>query len=106
MKQKTPIALAGICVVLALAAGMLAAAGAHAADTPGIWTHRTWLWDFALSAVLIYMAAPLAILGALVLARRATSTGLCVAVTLGWYAGVFAVWMVMAWSADGAFPEW
>lgn len=93
-------------MVAALAMGMLAAAGVHAADSPGIWTHRTWLWDFAVSAALVYMLAPLAVLGALMVLGRGLSTGVCVGVTLGWFGLVFVAWMVTAWISDGAFPLW
>lgn len=95
-----------ICILASLAAGMLAAAGVHAADSPGIWSHRAWLWDFALSAALVYMLAPLIVLGILSGLGRAMSTGVCVGVTLGWYGLVFAVWMATAWLAEGAFPQW
>lgn len=95
-----------MCVFVALAGGMFAAAGVHAADSPGIWSHRAWLWDFAVSAALVYMLVPLIALGILLGLGRALSTGLCVGVTLGWYALVFLVWMVLAWIADGAFPQW
>ena len=95
-----------VCVLAALAAGMLAAAGVHAAESPGSLSHKAWLWDFALSASLVYMAAPLLALGGWMLCGRAVSTGLSVGVALGWYGLVFGVWLAMAWMAEGAFPEW
>lgn len=96
----------GLCVFAALAAGMIAAAGVHAADSPGIWAHRAWLWDFAVSAALVYMLAPLAVLGVLLGLGRTVSTGVCAGVALGWYALVFVVWLAAAWGAEGAFPQW
>ena len=96
----------GLGVLCALAAGMVAAAGVHAADSPGIWSHRAWLWDFALSAALVYMAAPLLVLVGWRACGRRLSSGDCVGVALGWYAGVFAVWLAATWIAEGAFPEW
>ncbi len=93
-------------MLAALAAGMMAAAGAHAADAPGSWSHRGWLWDFALSAALVYMAAPLVVLVAWRAWGRALSTGDCVGVALGWYALVFAAWLGATWIAEGAFPAW
>jgi hypothetical protein len=98
--------LIGICILAGLAGGMVAAAGVHAADSPGIWTHRAWLWDFAVSAALVYMLAPLAVLGALQGLGRSVSTGVCVGVTLGWYGLVFVAWMATAWMSEGAFPVW
>lgn len=95
-----------VCVLLALAAGMLAAAGIHAADSPGAMSHPSWLWDFALAAALVYMLAPLGVLGLLMGMGRRVSTGVCVGVALGWCAGVFAVWAAMAWLSEGAFPAW
>lgn len=95
-----------LCALLALAAGMIAAAGVHASDSPGALTHREWLWDFALSAVPVYMAAPLLILGALMLLGRRLSSGVCVGVTLGWYGLVFAAWLAGMWLSEGAFPVW
>lgn len=95
-----------ICVLAALAAGMIAAAGAHAADAPGSWEHKAWLWDFAVSAALVYMLAPLAVLGVMLKLGRAMPTGVCVGVTLGWFGLVFVAWMSMAWIAEGAFPQW
>ncbi len=46
----TRIALVVLCILLALAAGMMAAAGVHGADSPGALSRQAWLWDFALSA--------------------------------------------------------
>ena len=95
-----------LCALAALAAGMLAAAGVQAADSPGSWSHRAWLWDFALSAGLVYMAAPLLVLVGWRARGRSLSTGDCVGVALGWYAAVFAVWLALTWMAEGGFPEW
>lgn len=94
------------CVVMALAAGMMAAAGINAADSPGAASHLAWLWDFALAAALVYMAAPLCVLAVLLGMGRPMSTGLCMGVALAWFACVFAVWAGMAWLAEGAFPAW
>lgn len=94
------------CILAALAAGMIVAAGVHAADSPGAWSHRAWLWDFAVSAALVYMLAPLTMLGGLLGLRRRLSTVMCVGVTLGWFALVFVAWMAAAWIAEGAFPQW
>jgi hypothetical protein len=94
------------CAALALAAGMAAAAGMHAADSPGALTHPAWLWDFALAALPVYMLAPVAVLGVLTARRGGLSTNLCVGVALGWYAVVFVGWLVSAWMAEGAFPQW
>jgi hypothetical protein len=102
-RRVTPAAL---CVTLALAAGMAAAAGVHGADSPGALTHAAWLWDFALSAAQVYMIAPLVLLTGLMLWRGALSTNLCVGVTLGWYGLVFVAWMGTAWLSEGAFPQW
>jgi hypothetical protein len=101
-----PVAALVGCVVAALAAGMLAAASIHGADAPGAWSHPGWLWDFALSAALVYMVAPLCVLALLLRMGRRASTGLCVGVALAWFAGVFAVWVALAWVAEGAFPVW
>jgi hypothetical protein len=95
-----------LCMLGALAAGMMVAAGVHAADSPGALSHRAWLWDFAVSAALVYMLAPLAVLGGLLASRRKVSTGICVGVTLGWFALVFVAWMAAASIAEGAFPQW
>lgn len=103
MQRVIPILL---CVLAALAAGMMVAAGVHAADSPGAWSHPAWLWDFAVAAALVYMLAPLAVLGALLGLGRRLSTGICAAVTLGWFALVFMAWMAAAWIAEGAFPQW
>lgn len=103
MKRLAPVVL---CLLLALAAGMIAAAGVHGADTPGALTHREWLWNFAVSAIPVYMAAPLLVLGALMLLGRGLSSGVCVGVTLGWYGLVFAAWLASTWLSEGAFPVW
>jgi hypothetical protein len=95
-----------LCASGALAAGMAAAVGVHAADSPGALTHSEWLWDFALSAASVYMAAPLLLLGALMLWGRRMSSGACVGVTLGWYGLVFAAWLASTWLSEGAFPVW
>ena len=95
-----------LCILMALAAGMIVAAGVHAADSPGSLSHRAWLWDFAVSASLVYMLAPLAVLGGLLCLRRRVSTGICVGAALGWFALVFLVWMSAAWIAEEAFPQW
>lgn len=95
-----------LCALAALAAGMAAAAGVHAADSPGIWLHPAWLWDFALSAAMVYMAAPLlALVGWRTWGRR-LSTVDCVGLALGWHAAVFSVWLAGSWIAQQAFPEW
>jgi hypothetical protein len=95
-----------LCVLVALCAGMLAAAGANAADSPGILSHPAWLWNFALSAAPVYMLVPLAVLAGLMAWGRPVTTGVCVGVTMLWYALVFAGWLSFAWISDGAFPEW
>lgn len=85
---------------------MIAAAGVQAADAPGSWSHRTWLWDFALSAALVYMAASLVVLVGWHAFGRRLSTADCVGVALGWYGLVFAVWLGATWILEGAFPQW
>ena len=85
---------------------MAAAAGVHGADSPGALTHPAWLWDFALSAALVYMAAPLTVLGTLMWRGRRLTSGACVGVTLGWFTVVFAAWLSATWLADGTFPAW
>lgn len=95
-----------LCLGAALAAGMMAAAGVHAADSPGSWEHKAWLWDFAVSAALVYMLAPLLVLAVLLGLGRSVSTAVCVGVTLGWFGLVFAVWLASTWMAEGAFPQW
>jgi len=94
------------CPLAALVAGMIAAAGVQAADAPGSWSHRSWLWDFALSAALVYMVVPLAVLTIWRACGRTLTTGDCVGVSLGWYALVFMVWLGATWIAEGAFPQW
>lgn len=102
-----PRLLSGALPALAaLLAGMLAAAGVHAADSPGIWSHPAWLWGFALSAAPVYMVVPLVVLLGWHGAGRRLSTGDCVSVALGWFALVFASWLGPTWLAEGAFPAW